>query len=445
MATNSSRTEIVDAIFTQILPEVSAAMRAGIDRMTNMNSIQQLAPGCALSGFARQEIARSVTTSLHNGLRRVPCSQGVLLPFQDELGDELKQSIDSGEMGLVTLANGELPFSVKRLTTGESTAQDLARIQIPVGTLTPANGRRLNSIYDNTDYTTQTKGPAAEYIAADVLWDSISSPKAKNDPGAEQNPGTMRMSLVSAVLTTRVAGTKTIFPLQQYMHFNCTENNLGTVEGNSNQDPLSRKSTNRDHLTAAGELVIWSIANMWNATVHRLHNSPPVDTAAFRALSNIMYSDKDCRTTFAAISRICSVDSARAEKEADLFFAGTRGVVGHRTPVAMALLRPIGSVHEDTLNERYSLLETYTAERQARKAERLALNVSSVNGAPAESEPVRARDPRVVLRSPEDFKWATPRYAENHSTNRGGNRRPSSHDKSRQWRRSEKDQKRERY
>jgi hypothetical protein len=152
----------------------------------------------------------------------------------------------------------------------------------------------------------------------------VSSPEVAHDPGAEAHPETMRMSLVSAMLTLRMCGTKTVFSLPRYMHFNCAENNLGTVTDSYNPESGARTSKNRHHLSAAGELITWSMANVWNGMVHRLHNSPPEDSDAYHAASKFMYTDDDCKrrrlqaTTTASAplqpSRVCVPWTPRAPR-----------------------------------------------------------------------------------------------------------------------------------
>jgi hypothetical protein len=88
----------------------------------------------------------------------MPGSEGATLPFQDLLDDDLKHKIDAREMGLVDLANAELAFSVRRLQRTSSLVEGLANLRVPVGALTPANGRRVNALYNHTDYATNTRG-----------------------------------------------------------------------------------------------------------------------------------------------------------------------------------------------------------------------------------------------------------------------------------------------
>jgi hypothetical protein len=237
-----------------------------------------------ITGGIQSTVSKALYTE---GRAKGPTQPGTKLPYQDTLTpDEIEMyGNPQNNKTLIDLANSDIGRI--HLDPGERASILHNGGDFRAANLLPIVARRIHARCQGVA-TDDVYGPQCESINCAQFFDALT-------------PGDI--SLVTAVLTARTAGTKSHGGMDTFAYFACEENNDFVSKG--------------EHWQRSGALFasVAAICNAWNATVQVYYGSPHSGTMAYNEMQPKLFTTNDARRAIAAISLVAQAHPDRVERE----------------------------------------------------------------------------------------------------------------------------------
>jgi hypothetical protein len=250
------------------------------------NTILQSSRLCKIEDALTSAVTKMLLTDARASGPTDPLS---LLPYQHTLNaTEIAQI--SGRYSLISIAHSDIGLINVTQAERDAILEHAGFLRAPC--LAPCSAKRMNGRLNGIS-TYDVVGTECASIHVKDVFDMLS-------------PG--RLSLSTAVLTARQAGTKIQGGIDNYAYYECSENNPGAVAGENWQ-------------RCGGMFAIAkSLAEAWNASVQAYYRSPKAGTEAHANIQRMLFTDLDAQRVCAAISLAARVNPTLAEQELASFY-----------------------------------------------------------------------------------------------------------------------------
>jgi hypothetical protein len=354
----------------RIAPQVTELVANALHESSEYNqySLQEVDDNFKLDEVVGRRLQNAFRRVLESyGLRKGPSVQDSYLPYQDLLSVELKEGIENGTIGLVSMAN-EWDVCTKYVSGVLFSKQNLESARVPMQRLLPFSTKMIHVGRTNMKMKSAV-GDHARGILFNDLWECVSPtmvapfqgepPTNASDPRVPAN--VKRFDLITALMTLRTCAFSPITPvLDDAFYYECPQNTIGVnAERYDHCGPMFKGAKN--------------LVEAWNVTVHLAHGNPRIGTARYEDLQPDLFTTDDLKRALGAISLLVNKHPEETANQAKLFFTNKIRADGNTTtsPEKQEFRQHAWSIDSaEKLNQRLETLSLVEDTRAAGKVER---------------------------------------------------------------------------